>query len=51
MDSMVKTTMAIKREIEDAQSIRAVGTSEKRKKDQPSSSTGKRQKTSAPRVF
>ena len=39
------------REIEDAWSIRAVGTSEKRKEDQPSSSFGKRQKTSAPRVF
>ena len=28
-----------------------MGTSGKRKEDQPSSSTGKRQKTSAPRVF
>ena len=28
-----------------------MGTSEKRKEDQPSSSTGKRQKTSAPRVL
>ena len=43
--------MAIEREIEDAQSIRVVGTSEKRKEDQHSFSLGKRQKTSAPRVF
>ena len=39
------------REIEAAQSIRAAGTNEKRKEDQPSSYLGKRQKTSAPRVF
>ena len=45
---MVMTTMAIEREIEDARSIRAAGTSEKRKEDQPSSSSGKRQKTYAP---
>ena len=37
-------------EIEDAGSIRAMGTSEKRKEDQPSSSSGKRQKTSIPRL-
>ena len=42
------TAMAMEKEIEDARSIRAVGTSEKRKEDQPSSSTGKRQKTFAP---
>ena len=51
MDSMVRTAMAIEREIEDAWSIRALGTNEKRKKDLPSSSLGKRHKTSAPRVF
>ena len=50
MDSMVRTTMTIEKEIEDAQSIRATGTSEKRE-DQPSSSLGKRQKTFTPRVF
>ena len=50
MDSMVRTTMAIDREIEDARSIQAEGTSEKRKEDQPSSSLGKRQKNSSPRV-
>ena len=51
MDSMVRTAMAIEREIEDARSIRDAGTSGKRKEDQLSSSLGKRQKTSAPRVF
>ena len=51
MDSMVKTAMAIEREIEDAWSIRASSTSEKRKEDQPSSSLGKRHKTYAPLVF
>ena len=42
MDSMVRTAMAIEREIEDAWSIRVAGTSEKRKEDQPSSNLGKR---------
>ena len=37
MDSMVSTAMAIKREIDDAWSIRDAGVSEKRKEDQPSS--------------
>ena len=46
MDYMVMTAMTIEREIEDAQSIRATGTSEKRKEDQPSSSSGKSQRTS-----
>ena len=36
MDSMVSKGMAIEREIDDAQSIRDVGASEKRKEDQPS---------------
>ena len=51
MDSMVRTTMAIEREIEDARSIRDAGASGKRKVDQPSSSSGKKQKTSTSRVF
>ena len=42
MDYMVRIAMAIEREIDDARSIQAEGTSEKRKKDQPSSSSGKR---------
>ena len=42
IDFMVRTAMAIEREIEDARSIRVAGTSEKMKEDQPSSSLGKR---------
>ena len=42
MESMVGTALTIEREIEDAQSIRAAGTSGKRKEDQSSSSLGKR---------
>ena len=42
MDSMVRKTMDIEREIEDARTIRDAGTSSKRKEDQPSSSSGKR---------
>ena len=46
MDSMVGTTLTIEREIEDARSTRDAGVGSKRA-DQPSSSSGKRQKTSA----
>ena len=49
--SIVKTTLAIEREVEDAQSIRDTGASGKRKEDQPSSSSGKMQKNSTPRGF
>ena len=49
MDSMVSTAMAIKREIDDAQSIRDVGASEKRKEDQPFSRSRNKQRTSTPR--
>ena len=45
IDFMVGTTLTIEREVEDARSIRAMGTSGKRKEDQPSSSLGKRQRT------
>ena len=48
---MVRTTLAIKREVEDARSIRDTGASGKRKKDQPSSSSGKKQKTFTPQGF
>ena len=48
MDSMVKTTMAIGREIDDVKSIRDAGASGKRKESQPSSSTGNKQRTSTP---
>ena len=49
MDSMVNTAMVIERENDDARSIGDVGASEKRKKDQPSSSSRKKQRTSIPR--
>ena len=48
MDAIVRTTMAIEGEIADAKSIRDAGTS-KRKEGQPSSSSGKRQRTSISR--
>ena len=50
MDSMVGITLNIEREIEDAQSTRDAGVGSKRE-DQPSSSSGKRQKTSASHEF
>ena len=48
IDSMVKTTMAIEREIEDARSIRYTVASGKRKEDKPSSNSGNKEKTSIP---
>ena len=42
MDSMVGTALTIEREIEDAWSTRDVSVSNKRKDNQPSSSSGKR---------
>ena len=50
MDSMVGTTLTIEREIEDARSTRDASVSSKRE-DQPSSSSGKRQKTYASHEF
>ena len=50
MDSMVGTTLTIEREIEDARSTRDAGVGSKRE-DQPSSSSGKRQKTSTSHEF
>ena len=41
-DSMVRTALAIEREVEDAWSIRDTGASGKRKKDQHFSSSGKK---------
>ena len=49
MDSMVGTVLTIEREIEDARGIRDTSTSGKRKGDQSSSSTGKRQRASSSR--
>ena len=50
LDSMVETAMTIEREVDNARSIRDAETSGKRKGNQPSSSLGKRQRTSVPRV-
>ena len=50
MDSMVGMALTIEIEIEDAQSTRDVSVGSKRE-DQPSSSSGKRQKTSASHEF
>ena len=50
MKSMVRTALTIEREIEDARSTRDAGVGSKRE-DQPSSSSGKRQKTSASHEF
>ena len=50
MDSMVGTTLATEREMEDARGIRDASASGKRKEDQPSSSLGKRQRTFVPRA-
>ena len=51
MDFMVRTTMAIQREIEDARSIRAAGADDKRKESQSSSSSGKKLKASSSQGF
>ena len=50
MDSMVRTALTIEREIKDARSTRDAGVGSKRE-DQPSSSSRKRQKTSASHEF
>ena len=51
MDSMVRTAMAIQREIEDARSIQAAGADDKRKESQSSSSSGKKLKASSSQGF
>ena len=48
MDSMIRTALAIEREVEDARSIRDMGVNEKSKENQSSSSSGKKQRTSVP---
>ena len=50
MDSMVGMALTIEKEIEDTQSTRDAGVGSKRE-DQSSSSSGKRQKTSASHEF
>ena len=47
---MVGTALAIEREIEDTRSIRDASADGKKKGDQPSSSLGKRQRTSVSRA-
>ena len=51
MDSMVRTALAIEREIDDAQTIRYTSAGDKQNECQPSSSSGKKQRTSVPRGF
>ena len=51
MDSMVRTTLTIEREIEDARSTRDAGVSSKRKESQSSSSSRKKQRASSSRGF
>ena len=53
MDLMVKTTMTIKREVEDTRSIWDAGVKDKGRESQPSSSfsSEKKQRTSTPQGF
>ena len=51
MDSLVRTTMVIEREIDDVRSIRDAGASDKKKEGQPFSCSGKKQKASSSRGF
>ena len=51
MDFMVRTAMAIEREIEDARGIRDVSVGGKRKESQSSSSLGKKPRASSSRGF
>ena len=51
MDSLVGTALSIEKEIEDAQGIRDVGVSGKRKESQSSSSSGKKKRASSSREF
>ena len=47
-DSMVRTSLAIKREVDDKWSIRDMGADAKRKENQSSSDSRKKQKSSIP---
>ena len=52
MDLMVRTTMAIEREVDNTWNIRDAGVKDKRKESQPSSfSLGKKQRTPTPQWF
>ena len=48
---MVRTTLAIGREVDDTQSIQVMGASTKRKENKSSSNLGKKRKTSITRGF
>ena len=48
---MVRTSLAIRREVDDTRSIRDIGASTKRKENQSSYSLGKKQKTYIPLGF
>ena len=51
MDSMVRTTLTIEREIEDARSTRDAGVSSKRKESQSFSNSGKKPRASSSSGF
>ena len=52
LDAMVKITMVIEREVDDAQNIRNAGVKDKRRESQPySSSLGKKQRIFTPQGF
>ena len=52
MDFMVRTTMAIEREVDNAQNIQDTSVKDKRRENQPSSSSlGKKQMSSTPQGF
>ena len=51
VESMVRTSLAIEREVDDTQSIRDMGAGAKRKENQSSYNSGKKQKTSIPQGF
>ena len=51
IDLMVKTTMAIESEVDDARSIQDAGVKDKRNESQPSSSSWKKQRTFTPQGF
>ena len=50
-DSMVRTTLAIGRGVDDTRSIQDIGASTKRKENQSSSNSGRKRKTSIPWEF
>ena len=52
LDSIVRTTMAIEREVDDARNIQDAGVKDKTRESQPSSSSsGKKQRSSTPQGF